>query len=78
MVYELYEAVRVPIIGTGGVLHGTDAIEMIMAGATAVGLATVAHRHGMAGLRRVLNELDGWMSAHGVSSLNDIKGCVHG
>ena len=77
MVYELYEAVRVPIIGTGGVVHGLDAVEMVMAGATAVGLATVAHRHGMAGLRRVLGELDEWMSAHGVRSLEEIRGCAH-
>jgi dihydroorotate dehydrogenase (NAD+) catalytic subunit len=77
MVYELYEAVPVPIIGTGGVLRGVDAIEMIMAGAAAVGLATVAHRHGMAGLRRVLGELDEWMSAHHVKSLDQIRGIAH-
>lgn len=77
MVYELFGAVKVPIIGTGGVLHGVDAVEMVMAGATAVGLATVAHRHGMAGLRRVLGELDEWMSAHGVTSLDEIRGIAH-
>ena len=78
MVYELYEAVHVPIIGTGGVVHGLDAVEMVMAGATAVGLATVAHRHGWGGLRRVLGELDEWMSTHGVSKLEEIRGCAHG
>jgi dihydroorotate dehydrogenase (NAD+) catalytic subunit len=77
MVYELYQAVHVPIIGTGGVLHGRDAVEMIMAGATAVGLATVAHRHGISGVRRVFNELDEWLTAHGVSSLDEIRGAAH-
>jgi dihydroorotate dehydrogenase (NAD+) catalytic subunit len=77
MVYELYESVSVPIIGTGGVLRGQDAVEMIMAGATAVGLATVAHRHGAAGLRRVLTELDTWMSDHGVEQLDEIRGAAH-
>jgi dihydroorotate dehydrogenase (NAD+) catalytic subunit len=77
MVYELSRAFDVPLIGTGGVLHGRDAIEMIMAGASAVGLASAAHRHGAAGLRRVLTELDGWMSAHDVASLDDIRGMVH-
>ncbi len=78
MVYELYAAFPgVPIIGTGGVLHGRDAVEMVMAGATAVGLATVAHRHGAAGLRRVLTELDEWMTAHGVRSLDEIRGAAH-
>jgi dihydroorotate dehydrogenase (NAD+) catalytic subunit len=78
MVYELYEALSVPVIGTGGVLRGIDAVEMIMAGATAVGLATIAHRHGVAGLRRVVTELDEWMTAHGVHSLDEIKGMAHG
>ncbi len=82
MVYELYEAFGrdggLPIIGTGGVLHGRDAVEMVMAGATAVGLATVAHRHGAAGLRRVLTEMDEWLSMHGVANLADIRGAAHG
>jgi dihydroorotate dehydrogenase (NAD+) catalytic subunit len=80
MVYELYEAfgADVPVIGTGGVMRGQDAVEMIMAGASAVGMATVAHRHGAAGLRRVLTELDEWMSAHGVETLEEIRGVVHG
>jgi len=77
MVYELYEAFDAPIIGTGGVLRGEDAIEMVMAGASAVGLATVAHRHGIAGIRRVLNEMDSWMSAQGVKSLDEIRGAAH-
>jgi dihydroorotate dehydrogenase (NAD+) catalytic subunit len=77
MVYELSRAFDVPIIGTGGVLHGRDAVEMIMAGASAVGLATAAHRHGAAGPRRVLTELDGWMSEHEVASLDEIRGAVH-
>ncbi len=77
MVYELYEALDVPIIGTGGVLHGRDAVEMIMAGATAVGLASAAHRHGAAGLRRVLSELDGWLAAHDVAALDAIRGAAH-
>lgn len=77
MVYELYDAVDVPIIGTGGVLRGRDAVEMIMAGATAVGLATVAHRHGVAGVRRVLTELDSWLSEHGIGSPDEIRGAAH-
>src|SRR3989338_2656077 len=37
-VYEIYEAVKIPIIGTGGVTYGKDAIEMVMGGATAIGI----------------------------------------
>jgi dihydroorotate dehydrogenase (NAD+) catalytic subunit len=78
MVYDLTRAFDVPVIGTGGVLRGVDAIEMILAGASAVGLATVAHRHGAAGLRRVLTELDDWMSEHEVTTLEEIRGAAHG
>ena len=78
MVYELYRALDVPLIGTGGVLRGRDAVELIMAGATAVGLATVAHRHGPSGVRRVLTELDGWLSEHRISSLESLRGAAHG
>lgn len=80
MVYELYQAFggEVPIIGTGGVLRGRDAVEMVMAGATAVGMASVALRHGAPGVRRVLVELDAWMSAHGVETLEEIRGVAHG
>lgn len=76
MVYDLTREFDVPVIGTGGVLRGVDAVEMIMAGAQAVGLATVAHRHGAAGLRRVLTELDAWMGDHGVSTLDEIRGAA--
>ena len=78
MVYELQQTFgdEVPIIGTGGVLRGRDAVEMVMAGATAVGMATVALRHGPAGVRRVLMELDEWMSDHGVETLAEIRGVV--
>jgi len=39
-VYQIYETVKIPIIGTGGVTYGKDAIEMIMAGATCVGIGS--------------------------------------
>src|SRR3989344_4106236 len=39
-VYEIFEEVKIPIIGTGGVTYGKDAIEMVMAGATGIGIGT--------------------------------------
>ena len=46
-VYEIYETVKIPIIGTGGVTYGKDAIEMTMAGATAVGIGTGVYYRGI-------------------------------
>ena len=50
-VYDIYAAVKIPIIGTGGVATGRDAIEMMMAGATAVGVGSAVYDHGDRSLR---------------------------
>ncbi len=52
-VYEISQAVDVPIIGTGGVLSGEDALQMIMAGATAVGIGTALYHYGAGAFARI-------------------------
>ena len=76
-VHETREAVRVPIIGTGGVVTGIDAVEMIAAGATAVGVGSAVTYRGERAFALILSELEGWLSAHGHGSLDDIRGCAH-
>ena len=76
-VYEAYEAVDIPIIGTGGVTTGEDAIEMIMAGATAVGIGTAISTRGIDVFRKVCEEMQVWMKAHNVRKLDDIRGIAH-
>ncbi len=46
-VYDIYESVKIPIIGVGGISTGRHAIEMIMAGATAIGIGTAIYQRGM-------------------------------
>jgi len=46
-VYEIFETVKIPIIGTGGVTYGKDAIEMIMAGATGIGIGSGIYYRGL-------------------------------
>ncbi|MBN1641670.1 MAG: dihydroorotate dehydrogenase [Anaerolineae bacterium] len=77
-VYDLARAVRVPIIGTGGVNSGRDAIEMIMAGATLVGVGSAVCEEGPEVFRRIAREMTGWLVEHGVASLDEIRGCAHG
>ncbi len=75
-VYELAAALDVPIIGTGGVASGRDALEMVMAGATAVGIGSALYAEGDAVFGRVLAEMARWMEERGVASLDEIRGCA--
>ncbi len=76
-VYEIYEAVKIPIIGTGGVTYGKDAIEMVMAGATAVGIGTAVYYRGIDVFRKVCNEMVEWTKKNKIKSLDEIKGAAH-
>lgn len=77
-VYEAYETVKIPIIGTGGVTYGKDALEMIMAGATAVGIGTAVYYRGIDVFKKVCDEMEAWMKKNKVKSLNEIRGVAHG
>ena len=76
-VYDIFEAVKLPIIGTGGVSTGRQAIEMIMAGATAVGIGTAAYERGIEVFGEVAREMREWMQEHGVKSVKEIMGAAH-
>ncbi|MBS1252451.1 MAG: Dihydroorotate dehydrogenase B (NAD(+)), catalytic subunit [Anaerolineales bacterium] len=76
-VYEIAQAVDVPIIGTGGVNTGADAIEMIMAGATAVGVGSAVYYRGVEAFSEILDEMTAWLEEHGYESLDEIQGLAH-
>lgn len=65
----------VPIIGTGGVTTGVDAVDMLLAGASAVGVGTATFHDPRAPLR-VLDDLLGWCATHGVSRVADLTGAL--
>ena len=73
-VRDIARAVEVPIIGVGGVNHGLDAIEMLMAGASAVGVCTAAMMRGPTAFGKIAAEMDAWLDAHGYASVDDIRG----
>ena len=77
-VYDLRQAMPdVPIIGTGGVTTGTDALEMIMAGATVVGVGSAIYYRGANAIQSILAELTGWLDAHNVKDINDLRNRAH-
>jgi len=77
-VFDIYKAVKIPVIGVGGVSTGRHAIEMIMAGATAVGIGSAVHYDGVAVFSKVCAEMRQWMSENGVRNLSEIRGAAHG
>lgn len=74
MVYEVSQAVPVPVIGMGGILRGEDAVEFLMAGASAVAVGTANFLRPTAALE-VLTELTEWLERTGYR-LDDVIGCA--
>jgi dihydroorotate dehydrogenase (NAD+) catalytic subunit len=77
-VYDLAASVDIPIIGIGGVFHGEDAVQMLMAGATAVGVGSALEIHGDGAFQRILKGLEDFMLSEGYERLGDLRGCAHG
>ncbi len=76
-VYDVSRAVRVPVIGIGGVTCGRDAVEMIMAGATAVGIGSAVYYRGPEVFAAIREELRGFMETHGYSDISQMRGLAH-
>lgn len=75
MVYQVANAVKLPIIGMGGVMNTEDALEMIMAGATAVAVGT-ANFHNPYATVEIIKGIEEYMQANGVEDINSLIGCV--
>ena len=76
MVYQVYEAVDIPIIGMGGISCAEDVIEMMLAGATAVqvGAANLVNPFAC---RDIIKELPNAMEKYNIDSLSGIIGAAH-
>jgi dihydroorotate dehydrogenase len=66
-----------PVIAAGGVTSGTDVIEYIMAGATAVGVYTAAIWYGDAIIHKIVEEIENFMKENNYSNLEEIRGKAH-
>ena len=76
MVYQTYKKLNIPILGLGGVRSGSDVIEFMLAGATAVGIGTVNMIDPTAG-PRIIKEIKEYMIKHQIKNLNSIIGAAH-
>lgn len=75
-IYDIYKATGLPIVGTGGVCTGEDAIELMMAGARLVGIGTMVYYRGAEGFGEVVAEMRQWCEKEGVKNLEEIIGCA--
>ncbi len=75
-VHDVYKATKMPIIGTGGITTGEDAIEIMMAGATLVGMGTMVYYRGIEGFGEVVKEMNDWCDKNGVKNLEEIIGAA--
>jgi dihydroorotate dehydrogenase (NAD+) catalytic subunit len=73
MVHEASKAVRIPIVGMGGILRGEDAAEFMMAGATAVQVGTASYADPRA-VENIANGLKRWCAAHDVAQVSSLTG----
>ncbi|MBN1494378.1 dihydroorotate dehydrogenase [Candidatus Peregrinibacteria bacterium] len=76
LVNDVFRAVKLPIIGTGGVTTGEDALEMMMAGAILVGVGSAVYYRGIDCFSKITNEMNEWCDKNGVKSLTEIIGSV--
>ena len=76
MVYQTAQAVSVPIIGMGGIMNAQDAIEMILAGATAVSVGTANFVDPRA-TEKIVDGIEAYMRKYQVSDMKELIGAVH-
>jgi len=73
MVHEVSKAVKIPVVGMGGILRAEDAAEFMMAGATAVQVGTASYADPRA-VENIANGLKRWCAAHDVSEVRSLTG----
>ncbi|MBE7067838.1 MAG: dihydroorotate dehydrogenase [Clostridiales bacterium] len=75
MVYEASQAVKIPVIGMGGITCAEDAIEFLMAGATAVQVGTANFTDPLA-MPKIIQGLNDWCDRHGVENISELTGTL--
>ena len=76
MVYQTAQAVRLPIVGMGGIMNAEDAIEMILAGATAVSVGTANFTNPHV-TEEIVAGIRDYMERYQVADIKDLVGAVH-
>jgi len=73
-IYDIAKNVNIPVIGVGGITTGEDALEYIMAGASAVQIGTGVYYRGVDIFKKVCKEIEYWMKYHNYKTLSELIG----
>lgn len=75
MVRDVYKSVNIPVVGMGGIMNATDAIEFIMAGSTAIQVGTANFINPRI-MIEIINGIEEFMSKEGIKNLDEIRGII--
>jgi dihydroorotate dehydrogenase (NAD+) catalytic subunit len=75
MVWQVYKAVKIPIVGIGGIMNATDAIEFFLAGATSIQVGT-ANFIDPAISVKIIDGIESYMERHDIADVNDLIGAL--
>lgn len=75
MVYQASQAVKIPVLGMGGIINGSDAIEFMIAGATAVSIGSGTLRNPYTAVETIKG-IEEYMNRHDIEDINSIIGTV--
>ncbi len=76
-VYDIYETVKIPIIGVGGITSANDAIEMMMAGATLAGIGSAIYYHDIGIFKKIANDMEKWLKQNNYKNIEEVIGAAH-
>lgn len=76
-IYDIYQSVKIPIIGVGGITYGKDAVSMLMAGASAVQIGSGIYYRGIDVFKKVTGEISQFMTEHKYQKVADLIGLAH-
>lgn len=76
MVWQVYNAVKIPVIGMGGIMNATDAIEFILAGSSAVQVGTAIFKDPFIPLQ-IIEGIEAYLKRHNVQSVSELIGALH-
>ncbi len=76
-VWDIYRAVKIPIIATGGIINGKDAIEMLMAGGSLLGIGSAIMYHDMKCFDMITDKIREFMKEEGFTDVSELVGLAH-
>jgi len=76
-VWDIYRAVKLPIIATGGVINGRDALEMLMAGGSLLGIGSAIGYHDLKCFEMITTKIQEFMQAEGFTDVSELVGLAH-